>query len=69
MGQDPIDDKSWFKWWFGAVRQQAINLAYVDPDLCHLMALLSHSVLIYWGWNKMADILQTAFSNAYTWIL
>ena len=29
----------WIRWWFGAVRQQTITSAYVDPDLCCLMAV------------------------------
>ena len=33
-----------FRYWLGAVRQQAISGAYVDPDLCRLMASLGHSV-------------------------
>ena len=28
----------WFRQWLGAVRQQAITWANVDPDLCHHMA-------------------------------
>ena len=30
----------WFRWWLGAVRQQAITWAHVDPDLCRQMASL-----------------------------
>ena len=30
----------WFTQWLGAVRQQAITWANVDPDLCHQMASL-----------------------------
>ena len=32
--------------WFGAVRQQAIIWANVDPDLCHHMTSLRHNELI-----------------------
>ena len=35
----------WFRWWLGAVRQQAITWANVDPDLCCHMASLGHSEL------------------------
>ena len=30
----------WFRWWLGAVRQQAITWASVDADLCRQMASL-----------------------------
>ena len=30
----------WFRLWLGAVRQQAITWAHVDPDLCRQMASL-----------------------------
>ena len=36
----------WFRWWLGAVRQQAIIWANVDPDLCRHMASLGHNELI-----------------------
>ena len=36
----------WFRWWLGAVRQQAITWANVDPDLQRRMASLGHNVLI-----------------------
>ena len=39
----------WFRWWLGAVRQQAITWANVDPDLwCHMVPL-SHNGLTHWG--------------------
>ena len=37
----------WFKYWLGAVRQQAITWANVDSDLCRHMASLGHNVLKY----------------------
>ena len=37
----------WFRWWFSAIGQQAINWADVGPDLCHHMALLGHNELIW----------------------
>ena len=39
----------WFRQWFGAVRQQAITWANVDPDLCHHKASLGLSELTLWG--------------------
>ena len=44
--------------------QKASIRSNVDPNLCHL-ASPSHSVLACWGLNKMANILQTTFSNAF----
>ena len=38
----------WFRQWLGAVRQQAITWANVDPELCHEMALL--------GFNELTSI-------------
>ena len=37
----------WFRWWIGAVRQQAITWANVDPDFCRHMASLGHLIRIY----------------------
>ena len=38
----------WFRWWLGAVRQQAITwAANVDPDLYHHMALLGCAMFCY----------------------
>ena len=36
----------WFRWWLGAVRQQAITWANVDPNLCRHMASLGPDELI-----------------------
>ena len=33
--------RHWFRWWLNAIRQQAINWANVDTDLCCHMASLS----------------------------
>ena len=30
----PMISQHWFRWWLGAVRQQAITWVNVDPDLC-----------------------------------
>ena len=35
----------WFRKWLGAVRQQAITWASVDPDLCHHMGSLGPNEL------------------------
>ena len=35
----------WFRYWLGAVRQQAINWANADPDLCCHVVLLGHNEL------------------------
>ena len=40
--------------WLGAVRQQAITLDNVDPDLCYHAASLGINVLTHWGWDKMS---------------
>ena len=36
----------WYRWWRGAVRQQAITWASVDPDLCRQIASLGPNKLI-----------------------
>ena len=35
----------WIRWWLGAVRQQAITWANVDPDLCRHVVSLGHNEL------------------------
>ena len=37
---------TWLRWWLGAVRQQTIIWASVDPDLFQHMASLGHTELI-----------------------
>ena len=37
----------WFMQWPGAMRQQVITWAKVYPDLCHHMASLDHTELLY----------------------
>ena len=39
----------WFRRWLGAVRQQAITWANVDPDLCCHLASPGHNELTHWG--------------------
>ena len=45
----------WFRQWLGAVRQQAINWANVDPDLSGHMVSLGHNELITstFSWDTM----------------
>ena len=38
----------WCRLWLGAIRQQAITWANVDPDLCHHMASLGLNELSWW---------------------
>ena len=46
MPQNLTNEKSTLvREWLGAVTQQAITLANVDPDLCRHMASLSHNEL------------------------
>ena len=40
------DCQHWFGYWLGIDRQHTITWGYVDPDLCHHMASLSHN---RWG--------------------
>ena len=44
-----MTSQHWVRQWLGAVRHQAITWANVDPDLCHHMASLGHSELMYWS--------------------
>ena len=46
----------WFRWWLGAVRQQAINWTNIDHDLCHHMASQ--------GFNELTDHM-TFFVHGY----
>ena len=41
----------WFRYWLGAVRQQAITLANVDPDLCRQIVSL--------GLNELTLLVQS----------
>ena len=49
----PADETSliiiqhWFKWWLGAVRQQAIIWTNVDPVLCFYVVQLGHNEWIW----------------------
>ena len=47
----------WFRYWLGAVRQQAITWDNVDPDSCHHMLPLGHNELILYqvlAWGRQA---------------
>ena len=49
----------WLRQWLGAVRQQAITWANVDPDLCRHMASLGHNELIENGRPCIVEIIGT----------
>ena len=34
-------NQHWFRCWFGAIKQQAITWAKIDPDICRHMATMS----------------------------
>ena len=53
----------WFRYWLGAVRQQAITWANVDSDPWRHMTSLGHNELIYCNLNKMAHILPMTNSD------
>ena len=48
----------WFWQWLGAVRQQAITWANVDPDLCLHMVSLGHNELSYQVWHVLFQIIS-----------
>ena len=54
----------WFRLWLGAVRQQAITWAHVDPDFCHHMASLGQNELTHWPLRDVEVILQMYCSNS-----
>ena len=41
-----MKSQHWFRLWLGAIRQQAITLANVDPHLCCHMSSIGHTELI-----------------------
>ena len=64
----PLISQHWFN--IGAVRQQAIKWANVDPELCHHMDLLGHNVLPHLRPEKTAYNLAVDILNCYnffTW--
>ena len=53
---EPMDESGHcFRWWFGAIREQAITRSNVDPDLCRHTALLGHNELSKKIWSKYYD--------------
>ena len=51
-----ISSQHWFRYWLGAVRQQAIIWANVDPFVCHHMVSLDHNGLTYHQKDREEDI-------------
>ena len=49
----------WFRWWLGAVRQQAITWANVDRDLCRQMASLDLNELNLEFYKRVATVIMT----------
>ena len=49
----------WFRYWFGAIRQQAVTWANFDPDLCRHMASLGYKL----GPEKWSTFSHTIFPN------
>ena len=60
MPWDLTDDKSTLAW------QQAITWANVDLVPCHHIASPGHNELTQWGLDKLAAILQTTYSHAFS---
>ena len=60
-GTSPMISQHWFRWWFGAVRQQAITWTNVDLVPCRHMASPGH--------NDLTELYvihhHTAFSAAF----
>ena len=52
--------QNWFRQWLGAVRQQAITWANVDPDLCRHMVSVGHNELIYVNDARNQDVIKYA---------
>ena len=44
-----------------------IWVSYRRCDILLLLVKLQQRFLTYWGWDKMAEISQTTFSNAFSW--
>ena len=70
----PMMSQHWFRYWLGAVRQQAITRANVDPDLCRHMTSLSHNELteIHMSYLTMTIMvaslaLRQMFGHTITW--
>ena len=69
-----------FKQWFAFT--YARNMRLIMPDLSRIITfqemfgrwhqawwkIFSFNLLTHWGWDKMAAIFQTTFSNAFSWM-
>ena len=58
----------WLRQWLGVIRKQAITWINADQELWRHMASLCHNKLIHWGQYKIANVLQTPLSKAYSWM-
>ena len=58
----------WFRWWLGAEQATSYDLNQLWPSLLTLICITWTQWVTHWGENKMADVLQMAFSNAFTWM-
>ena len=57
-----MSSSSWFRYWFGAIRQQAIAWASVYQDPCRHMALLGHIELtVYHTQYSSIEILHILY--------
>ena len=45
MYQDLVDSQCWFRWWFGAIQQEAITWISVNEDIWHYMETTGHNEL------------------------
>ena len=50
----------WYRWWLGAVRQQAVTWTNVDTDLCHHMVSQGHNELSV---HILRPVLGLPFAN------
>ena len=63
-----ISSECWFGYWLCAVRQQVINWANVEPDLCRHMASLAHNEVTHLyleqtGGDSADNTFRRIFSN------
>ena len=62
MSLDFVDDQSTFvQIWLGAIRQQAITGANVDPDLCRHMGSLGPNELTHWPTDEVSKAFMMFF--------
>ena len=63
-------------WWLACCDNQLdkqaidVRLAVIPAKLLYILilGLCLKASLTYWGWDKMAAIFQTTFSNAFSWL-